>query len=317
MALRARGIAAVVIVAAVVLLMNDRLLHQAAIDNSTSRVNWLYQTPSTDFDVAILGSSLSKEGIDPVYLSELVDRKVVQLAWGGRGIAEQALYWELFLQRHDCKLLLIELHPSGLEENAFPHPLDEFRYLHHLNDPIVSRHLSRHCGRWPVRMWRWIPMWDIAEFNMFIGWHDLLALRHDAPFDPNRMGENTAIYSAEELRRQRSNATYPPGSRAIDSRSVAQFIEILKLCRARSIEIVAFLPPQFGGISEADFRAIDFYREIIQLALPDKDIPIVLPVDAEYLKDASSFQDAFHLSRTGSHFFTRQIADVIDQHEIP
>lgn len=317
LALRGRGLLLVGSICLLVLIANDALLRTAVRLNPISRVNWLYQTPPTEFDIAILGSSLAKEGLDRVQLSQITDRDVVQLAWGGRGLAEQSLYWEIFLNRHDCQLLLLELHPLGLEQDAFQHPLDEFRYLQRLDEPIVERHLIRHCGRWRVWLWRWVPMLGMAEFNTLVGWHDVLALRHGGMFDPNTLGENSTLRTVAELSEQRANPKFQPGNRPIDDRSVTQFVEILELCRAQGIKVVAFYPPKFAGITAADEQSLARYREIFQHQLPGWDVPIYVVRNADYLQEPTCFQDAFHLNSNGCRIFTRELAEQVLSHGAP
>ena len=247
-----RALAKLTLATLILLILNDQILRWMSRHNPSSRVNWLFLQPSTEYDIAILGSSISKEGIDPIILADGTNQSVVQLAWGGRGVSEQALYLELFLERHHCKTLLLELHPRGLEEDVLPHPLDAFRYIGHLSNPTVRHHLQRHFGAAPTVAWRWVPMLAMAQFSTQIGWHDLLAWRRNESFDPNAPADNNHDSEVEELLRQKRDPSKATGRNAISSLSVAQFEDILRICSKHQVRIVALEPPIFQGLGEAE-----------------------------------------------------------------
>lgn len=302
--IRLLAIAIATTILAIALVTNDRFLRYASRENPDSRVNWIFQSVPTHFDIAVLGSSLSKEGIDPILLEASTNQKVVQLAWGGRGVSEQALYWELFLSQHSCSILLLELHPRGLEADVLAHPLDEFRYIARLDNPIVRRHLSRHCGALKTHVWRWVPMWAMAEFSTQIGWHDLLAIRKGNIFDPNAPADNRHQGIEEQMRRSREKKKRNPGASDISGESLEQFREILALCKKKGIQVIAVYPPMFlGSETEKDTDAIAWYQKLL-----GNGITILKPGNATYMHDASNFQDAFHLSYQGSQKYSELLA---------
>lgn len=303
---RAQSLVLFTVAMLLLLVASDYMLRAAMRANSLSRVNWLFNSTPDEYDVAILGSSLAKEGIDPGQLSQETGLEIVQLAWGGRGVAEQSLYWELFLQRHACNTLFLELHPRGLEIEAFPHPLDQFRYFQRLDEPAVQRHVARHCGKWRTLLWRFFPMWGVAEFNTQIGWHDLLALRHRDRFDPNAMGGSSIVRTERELDEQRTSVG-KPGDRAIDERSTEQFLEILEQCRDKSIRVVAFYPPQYGGMAEADLQSFERYQRLIDQHVPELDITYFTVSHVKYAEQTAYYQDAFHLNSHGCREFTSDL----------
>ncbi len=248
---------------------------------------------------------MAKEGVDPVLLSELTGRRVIQLAWGGRGVSEQALYWELFLERHECQTLLLELHPRGLERGVLPHPLDEFRYVARLGNPIIARHLIRHFGWLRTAAWKFVPMWAMAEFSTQIGWHDLLAIRRDESFEPNAPPDNQHTATQDDLYLQRHDPSRLPGATAIDPLAVGQFADILAACKEHHIEVIGFVPPIFEADSALNDLVASRYRD--QLQIPEN---VFRPV-GDYLSEGNYFQDAFHVNDQGSRQFTRGLAEFL------
>ncbi len=288
------------------LVVNDRILRVAARRNPASRVNWLYQDPVTQYDVAILGSSMAKEGIDPGDFQRRTGCTAVQLAWGGRGVSEQSLYWKLFLQRHRCRWLVLELHPRGLESDVLPHPLDEFRYVARLDDAIVRRHLVEEFGWFQVALWRWVPMWAMAQFSTQIGWHDVLALRRGERFDPNIPAHNASRGRSVDLQAQRYAADAPPGRHPIDPHSVARFREIVAAARQHEIEILAVVPPVYRGFAAGEMQWLAEYRSLLGPGTP------VFQPCGEFLFDAQNFADAWHVNARGRAYYTRALAEWFD-----
>ncbi|MCA9125839.1 MAG: hypothetical protein KDB22_02095 [Planctomycetales bacterium] len=289
------------------LTINDGWLRLAARRNPGSRVNWLFQHPSTHFDLAILGSSMFKEGLDPFLLEQLTEKRTVQLAWGGRGLSEQALYLELFLARHSCSTLILELHPRGLELNVLPHPLDEFRYVAHLDQEIVRRHLRRSFGALRTQVWRIVPMWAMAEFSTQIGWHDWLALRRGVIFDPNAPADNDHTGDAAILVEQRRDPQRRPGAAEQSALSLNCFEEILLLCQQHDVHVVAVYPPVSQGSDTTEDRlSLDRYRQLL-----GEGVTVWASPQADFQFDPNNFQDAYHLNRSGSRVFTEQIAAAI------
>lgn len=298
------------------LIVNDWGLRYAARANPSSRVNWLFHSAPTHYAIAILGSSMSKEGVDPDFLSDLTDRQSVQLAWGGRGVSEQALYWELFLERHQCDLLLLELHPRGLEYGVLPHPLDEFRYISRLDHPVVQRHLNRHSGWIQTQAWRFIPMVAMAQFSTQIGWHDVLAWRKRVAFNPNTIHASTKQSALETDPKPESNRTlqlliqrYAPdrlaGAASENPDSIKQFQEILALCHSKGVQVVAFAPPMFQD-NLATPGSLARYQELLGPAVP------IFSSQADYLSDPRAFADAFHVNARGRQAYTAELAQFIN-----
>lgn len=304
-----RALAGFSIALVLLLVANDQLLRFAAKANPASRVNWLFQTPPTSYEIAILGSSMAKESIDPALLAQssgLPENAVVQLAWGGRGVSEQALYLELFLQRHKCKRLLVELHPRGLEEDVLGHPLDEFRYFTRLDSPIVFRHLTRQFGFLRTKLWQVVPMWGFALFSSQTGWHDVLALRRGEAFDPNKIGQRelnqiTDLNENQSLLQQQSeDPSRQPGFTPISVRSKEQFAEIVELCNISGIEVVAFVPPIYGATTSDNWLAD--YRKILG------DEVQILKAAGSYLTDPAAFSDSLHVNALGRREYTQELA---------
>lgn len=294
----------------VLLVINDQMLSYAAKSNPSSRVNWLFQSEPANYEIAVLGSSMAKEGIDPGLLAKscgLPAEKVVQLAWGGRGVSEQSLYFELFLERHGCKLLLLELHPRGLESDVLERPLDEFRYLARLNDPIVFRHLSRQFGELQTRLWQRVPMWGFALFSTQVGWHDVLAVRRGEVFEPNRIElrehEDLNEQHVATLQKQRGDPGRNPGFTQISSLSQEQFAEIVELCKQRGIQLLAFVPPIYESIDSDEW--LKTYREIL-----GSDIVILRP-SGDYLHESKAFVDSLHVNARGRRQFTQELAGLV------
>ncbi|RMF37475.1 MAG: hypothetical protein D6753_17505, partial [Planctomycetota bacterium] len=281
-----------------VLIANDRFLRMAARENPASRVNWLFLSSPTRYDVAILGSSMAKESVDPEDLQRRTGATAVQLAWGGRGVSEQALYWKLFLQRHGCRVLLLELHPRGLERDVLPHPLDEFRYVARLDDPTIRQHLTREFGAMQVAVWRWVPMWAMAQFSTQIGWHDVLSIRRGDRFDPNIPAANASRKESVDLERQRLDPDTQPGRQPVDERAVAWFREIVAAARQRGIDVVAIVPPVYRGFASEEMGWLNRYRELL-----GPDTPVFVP-DGDYLHDQRNFADAWHVNARGRAVYT-------------
>lgn len=286
--------------------INDQSLRFAARKNPSSRVNWLFLNPDNSYDIAILGSSLAKEGLDPELLSSELDRSVIQLAWGGRGVSEQALYWELFLERNRCKTLLLELHPRGLEEGVLTHPFDEFRYLAHLPDPTIERHLDRHFGSLQVGSWKWIPMLAMAQFNTQVGWHDILGWRRGNAFQPNLRANNNRQTTLETLQQESRDPLKHPGASPISQLSVEQFCDIRRLCKKHGVQIIAFAPAIFRGLGEAEENAMQHYQSLLGREIK------ILAVQQPFLDEPNSFQDYLHLNQRGSVLFTKALAEELE-----
>lgn len=302
---RISTIARVAMLVTLIILCNDFVLRIAARKNAASRVNWLFLTNPRTVDVAILGSSLAKECVDPTVLEEQLDGQALQLAWGGRGVSEQALYWELFLARHQTRTLLLELHPRGLEEGLLTHPFDEFRYVARLEDPIVWRHVARRYGWLQASAWRFIPMWSFAHFSTQIGWHDVLALRRGQTFDPNAPADNRHHVQTRQLEAQRSASDNQPDSTKVSATNVADFKEIVALCERSSVSLVAFVPPIYQGLTKAEEASVARYRDLLGPA-----VPIYTP-QGDYLEDPKNFQDALHVNHLGSRIFTQDLAQFL------
>ena len=292
-----------------IVVVNDWLLEKATRANPASRVNWLYQSQPAEYEIAILGSSMAKEGIDPGLLAEachISADSVVQLSWGGRGVSEQALYFELFLQRHKCKQLLLELHPRGLEKDVLTHPLDEFRYLARLDEPVVFRHVARQCGYWPTQLWRSVPMWGFAIFSTQIGWHDVLAWRRGESFEPNRIEEPSAAEvqdvesHKQELARQLEDPSKQPGFTEISVLSEEQFVDIVELCRKHNVQLLAFIPPVYEPSKFAPW--LPRYKSLLGRET------MVLNPAGDYLLDPEAFADALHVNALGRQRFTEELA---------
>lgn len=248
---------------------------------------------------------MAKEGLAPKLLAEQTKQSVVQLAWGGRGVEEQSLYFELFLERHKCEMLLLELHPRGLEEDVFDHPLDEFRYLSRLDNSTIRRHLTRHCGWWQVQVWRWVPMWAWAEFSTQVGWHDVLAWRRGELFEPNKVdgagpGE-VQTRSAVELEEQRKEWDKEAKQHQLDAQSVEQFREIIELCERYEVQCVAVFPGVWGDEQWRE-KALKVYSPLL-----GAEAAIFIP-KGEYLRHAESYQDAFHLNASGAKAWTLELS---------
>ena len=306
----------------VLLYANDQFLRTSMHRNRASRVNWLFDSESKEYEVAILGSSMAKEGIDPVQLAQKLgvdSDSVVQLAWGGRGVSEQALYFELFLQRHSCKALLLELHPRGLERDVLPHPLDEFRYLARLKDPIVFKHLARQFGSVNTSLWQRVPMWGFALFSTQVGWHDVLASRKANSFEPNALisEQHLPVVDLREhaatLEEQFRDPSRQSGFTQIDPRSQAQFEDVVQLCKNRDIQVVALVPPLYqresGSTQEHDNpRRVDWldcYYELL-----GSDTTVFVP-KGEYQEEPAMFTDSLHVNASGRIEYTSELANAL------
>lgn len=301
---------------------NDRFLRSSMRSNQASRVNWVFDSEAKEYEVAILGSSMAKEGIDPEQFAQMLgveSNSVVQLAWGGRGVSEQALYLELFLQRHHCKTLLLELHPRGLERDVLPHPLDEFRYLARLEDPIVFRHLARQFGYARTKLWQCVPMWGFALFSTQVGWHDVLGSRKASAFEPNALREEDHPQGvdprehAAKLEEQLRDPSRQPGFTMTDPRSLAQFRDILRLCSDRGIPVVALVPPIFrtdqGSGENANPRThlewLDSYDDLI-----GADTKVFVP-KGKYQKEPAMFADSLHVNASGRIEYTAELVSAL------
>jgi hypothetical protein len=267
-------------------------------------VNWIFQSRERTHDVVLLGSSLTKEGVDPGLLSKLIDCRVTQLAWGGRGLTEQALYLELFLEHHHCKTLVLELHPNGLKQGAFSHPLDDFRYIPRIANPTINRHVKEHAGRLQVAAWRFIPMWAMAQFSSQIGWHDVLACRRQEAFDPNTPPSNQHVAGEAEMRAARREDSQWRSTQEAPQFTLA-LMRILELCEQKGVQVHALYPPMFDGHVENDTHSLERYRQLLG-STP------ILVAGRDYEKDAEFFQDAHHLNVAGSHRLTAEIAALMD-----
>ena len=230
----------------------------------------------------------------------------MQLAWGGRGISEQLLYLELFLERHHCETLLLELHPRALEDLAFTHPYDEFRYIPRLNNQIIAKNLQQEFGGFRTWVWRWVPMVAFAQFSTQIGWHDVLACRRNQAFDPNAPPDNHHGTTPDELRRQKANPTKQPDASQRSDKLRGSWLRLIELCARKDVRIVAVEPPYYEGLLPSEQAAI---AELVR-ALPSG-TPIFQPAGA-YLDRTDAFQDAHHLNHIGSEAFTTELASFLN-----
>ena len=162
---------------------NDALLRLAVKRNPSTRVNFLLTSPPRTDRIAVLGSSMIANAISAANLSDAVHDDVIQLAVGGQGLQEQALIWELYLARHRCDILLLELHDASLQRGAIPDPLREDRYSAYLDNAIVRQHLVEYCGVLKVLVWQYVPMYAFAEFSSKIGWQDWVGVAKGDPYD--------------------------------------------------------------------------------------------------------------------------------------
>jgi len=298
-------VAAIVIVG---LYANDSFLRFAVKRNPSTRVNFLLtSSPRTD-RIAVLGSSMIANAISAKYLSEAVHDDAIQLAVGGQGLQEQALIWELYLARHRCEVLVLELHVASLQQGAIPDPMREERYSAYLDIAIVRRHLVNYCGPMKVMLWQYVPMYAFAEFSSKIGWQDWVGVAKGEPFDvcaPSIYADSRPSLSTLAKQRDKHQQRKPS---ATDRSAVDALRSILNSARLAGIRVVIVEPPMFEGgqTSERDSQRIRLQRSEIQ-SLEQIEFSIASQ------QDPAMFDDARHASELGSLQFTKELADALAQ----
>ncbi len=276
----------------VIVALNDAVLTFAARRNPATRVNFLIAGPRRHDSVVVLGSSMLNSAISTERLQEKTGGSALQLSLGGQGIEEQSLIWELYLSRHRCDVLLLELDDSTLQPGTLPTPLRPDRYVAQLDNEIIRRHLKAYSGRFAVACWRLIPMWAFAEFSTQTGWHDWVGVVKGAAYDPH----SPAIYSvaalhddawfAAERRSLVAAPKLPPSTRAAQALS-----SIIENAKRAGVQVVFVEPPRFGSRNTTS-DALTTFR-----------------FSNESQMDRGNFDDVRHASRLGSQQFTDELTD--------
>jgi len=299
------AVAAIVIIG---LYANDSFLRFAVKRNPSTRVNFLLTSPPRTDRIAILGSSMIANAISAKHLSEAVDDDVIQLAVGGQGLQEQALIWELYLTRHRCEVLVLELHDASLQRGAIPDPMREDRYSAYLDNGIVRRHSVEYCGSVKVMLWKYVPMYAFAEFSSKIGWQDWVGVAKNEPYNvyaPSIYADLRSLPSTLAKQRDRHQERKPSDT---DRSAVDALRSILNSARLAGIRVVIVKPPIFkdGQASERDSQGITLQRSETQSL---KQIKFSIASQ----QDPAMFDDARHASELGSLRFTKELADALAQ----
>lgn len=301
---------------------NDGMLRFAATRNPGTRLNYLLTTSPRADSVTVLGSSLLANAISTPQLAQAIDGSVIQLALGGQGLQEQALIWELYLSRHRCQTLVLELHEESLRIDGLPVPLREDRYAVHVNQPIVQRHLLAYSGVINVLCWQHLPMWSFAEFSHKVGWHDWVGYLKATPYDPHapalyaRSGSRLAATPRHQ--RRRPPATKPT---AVDPAAVAALNTILVLAKDAGVRVILVYPPRFGGDARDLGERDPGERNLGERNLGERDLSLVAPsalvrTPLFYFSqlpqtDPLLFDDWRHASAAGARQFTQELANEI------
>jgi len=282
---------------------NDSFLRFAVKCNPSTRVNLLLTSPPRIDRIAVLGSSMIANAISAKQLSEAVHDDVIQLAVGGQGLQEQALIWDLYIARHRCEVLVLELHDESLQRGAIPDPLREDRYSAYLDNTIVRRHLAEHCGAMKLMLWQYVPMYAFAEFSSKIGWQDWVGVAKGEAYDvyaPSIYADSQPSLStlAEQSHKHQKRK---PGD--VDRSAVDALRSILNSAMLAGVRVVIVKPPRFdvGQTSERDAQGIRLQRSEIQ-SLEQVEFSIASQ------RDPTMFDDARHASERGSRQFTNELA---------
>lgn len=239
-------------------------------------------------------------------LSEAIDGQAIQLATGGQGVQEQSLIWELYLSRHYCDTLVLELHDDSLRVGSLPAPLREDRYVAHLNREIVRRHLKTYSGPSAVWCWRYVPMWAFAEFSSKIGWQDWVGYLKGVPYDPHA----PAIYrpagevSQRTLLRSRQ-LSVAAAQRPLHESATEALRSILLLAERDGVRVLLVEPPWFGGgVDRSGDASVGQTAARMRLQLPANRFRF----SRSSVQDAALFDDARHASEIGCRRFTSELA---------
>ncbi|MEL6895408.1 MAG: hypothetical protein AAFP90_04825 [Planctomycetota bacterium] len=301
---------ALVLVVVLVLIANDAFLRNASRYNVANRVSWLLNQSGRDDEIVIVGSSLLRQGINEQQLGDRLGTKrpILNLANNGSGIVEQALTLDLYLRQNQCRTVILELHPRGLERGNQPRPLETYNYLGHLGDETVKRHLAGHYGLATFLAMRWIPMAAMARYNSRAAWHDVHQWIRGSRFDPARRAADHANPDRQELVKQTAQHIDRDEVPVVDTRSVKQFRDLIATAQRHRVSIVAVVPPMFQLDDGSDTTAMT--------AASRKAYRDLLPPHTRVLRFNGSdwdrvewFQDALHLSESGSREFSRRLAD--------
>ncbi len=313
-----RRVSVNVLLFAFFLLLGDRLLHfglgqwEARLARHDSRLE-LFQSPGAlrDYDILVLGTSRTFEGVHPYYLSRGLKKTVFKEAYAGKGPRYNYFFYQEFKKRFPVPKLVI-------------YGVDYFIYA-----LTSNRMLQARLGISQEQRDRWLrPLLLLSDKARF----DDLLLRTLALIEAECLGRRSghdrdqafmAAYVGSPARRQVVDSRPPRFPRFRFKRFPGKeggFLQrLLEELRRDRVPVCLLILPDHIGTLETNLNQRMFRRELKRLSrefanafLCDLGDPSVFPVErSDYFLNGGYGQSNSHLSKAGAALLNELLIQVL------
>lgn len=298
---RARRVTLFLALLAAICVALDAAYDAAARRDPIVKVNWIFDLEGRQFDFVVLGSSRAYHTVYVPALERAIGGHGVNLGLNGAAFPEEALVLDRFLEHNDTHRILFEVDPFGLDRLWLHDQLHAYLYVPYADEPLVYDYLYEYFG---VRAaaWRWVPLFQYAEFNDRIGLRSVLEVLHHPPPEFDAWGSRLSSGKmSDSAVRAIVDTTY-----GIDEDRVRGLERILDIANAHSARVTMFMAPQFSGAAHAvrnRAQILAFYRELAR----KRGITFLVFDDPDIANDRTNFTDGEHLNRDGAMKFSARL----------
>lgn len=276
----------------------------------STKAYWLIEAGPHQTDCVVLGSSVAMCSIDPVLFSQELGKDVLMMSEEGSAFTEQALIWNLFLEKNHCQFLILEVDPWGLTDTGYSWPFHEYNFLPFLNHPLVEKSVTEQKGFWRTAAWKYVPMLKFAEYNSQFGLLQLGSLLKRTPYNPRRSGLVYKEATPEVLKK--GCQKWAAVKWEWDTGKLKALNDILDRAEDQNVRTILFYSPLYRDCHMPDEAIImDYYRTLAT----KRKIPFIVIDNERIVSDPRNFKDTTHLNAHGAALFSQALAEQIKEIE--
>lgn len=278
------------------------------LDHVANKRAWSLKKKGEHFNWAILGSSRAFGSFDMNLLSELAQKRIINLGANGSGYLDNYLTLYLFLKNQNTiDTLFIQADMASLNSKiSFSNAFHIYNFLPYWQDEVIQQTLSENISYSEKLIWTYLPSVRYLEYNKYFSPKEVVRRIQESmkpsPYDLSSGGPIDK--NSEPFQASKKTITE---TRTIDPEDLRMLNKIVTLCHENNIPIIAYRAPELKSHKEHILNYDKLDKKIVSI-FTEMNIRFIQP-DPGIETETGNFKDPGHLNGNGRNLFTRMFAD--------